>query len=241
MNYNLHYIKLIERARVENRKHLNRTHKNYIYYEKHHIVPRCMGGSNLKDNLVLLLPEEHYLAHLLLIKIYPEHAGLAFAAIKLTRKTKNGGRINNKLYSWLRRTHADNTAKLHKDKICGMHGKKHTEETKQKMSENNYYNKGGKQPKGEESPSYGLKRSDEFKNNVSARRKGKPAVKQHTEETKQKMRESRKKQTKTSQKEIIVFGYKYSSLKEACDTLNRNHKYIISRLRSDKFPDCYYL
>ena len=39
------------------------------YTESHHIIPRCMGGSDNSDNLVDLTPEEHYVAHQLLIKI----------------------------------------------------------------------------------------------------------------------------------------------------------------------------
>jgi NUMOD3 motif len=240
MNYTLHYTKLIERAKSEDRRRYTTKNTKYVYYEKHHIIPKCMGGSNAEENLILLTPEEHYLAHLLLIKMHKDHAGLTFAAIKLTRSTKNGKRMNNKLYSWLRKQHAENTAKLHKDKKCGMHGKKHSEITKNKMRENNYFNNGGKQLKGEDSPSYGLKRSQETCSKISEARIGVSTGKR-TEETKQKMRVARKLQTKTSQKEMIVFGIKYSSLKEACLTLNRNHRYIIHRLKSDKFPDCYYL
>lgn len=55
------------------------------------------------------------------------------------------------------------------------------------------------------------------------------------------MRDARKNQTRTSQKPVMVFGVTYSSLKECCDSLGRNHKYILKRLRSDEFPDCYYL
>lgn len=36
-----------------------------IYTEKHHIVPKHDGGTDDVDNLVALLPEEHYLIHLL--------------------------------------------------------------------------------------------------------------------------------------------------------------------------------
>lgn len=36
------------------------------YQEKHHIIPRCQNGSNDKNNLIFLYPEEHYYAHKLL-------------------------------------------------------------------------------------------------------------------------------------------------------------------------------
>lgn len=40
------------------------------YVEKHHIVPRSMGGSDTADNLVCLTAREHFLAHWLLYRIY---------------------------------------------------------------------------------------------------------------------------------------------------------------------------
>lgn len=239
MNYTLHYDLLIRQASVIIRKKLKTTNPAYVYYERHHIIPKCMGGDNSKTNLVLLTPEEHYLAHLLLVRIYPGHSGLTSAAINLTRK-KNGHPVNNKLYSWLRKQHADNVAALHVEKKVGMHNKKHTEETKQKMSVNHYFNNGGKQLKGKDNPSYGLKRSQETKDKISAIKTGSTHA-PHTEETKQKMRQSRKRQTITSQKAIVLYDVKYTSLTEACRVLNHGFNYIIHRLRSDNFPDCYYL
>lgn len=40
------------------------------YTEVHHIVPRCMGGSDCATNLISLTPEDHYFAHLLLAYAY---------------------------------------------------------------------------------------------------------------------------------------------------------------------------
>ena len=39
-------------------------------FERHHIVPRSLGGSDNKDNLVRLTLREHYIAHLLLCRIH---------------------------------------------------------------------------------------------------------------------------------------------------------------------------
>lgn len=41
-----------------------------IYTEIHHIVPTHAGGSDENENLVRLLPEEHFLAHLIRYKAY---------------------------------------------------------------------------------------------------------------------------------------------------------------------------
>ena len=43
------------------------------YSEKHHIIPRCLGGSDEKSNIVSLTAKEHFIAHLLLTKFYDEN------------------------------------------------------------------------------------------------------------------------------------------------------------------------
>jgi hypothetical protein len=57
-----------------------------------------MNGSDDDSNLVNLTPEEHYLAHQLLIKIYPNNQKLVKAAQMMIPN-----RPSNKLYGWLRR------------------------------------------------------------------------------------------------------------------------------------------
>lgn len=52
-------------------------------YEEHHIIPRCMGGGDTKDNLVLLTIREHFTAHILLAKSYPENGKLANACRRM--------------------------------------------------------------------------------------------------------------------------------------------------------------
>jgi hypothetical protein len=91
MNYKKIYDDLIYRAQ-------NRVTNGQTYYERHHIIPKCMNGTNDLDNIVYLLPEEHYVAHQLLVKIYPEIPELAFAANMMCTN-----RPNNKLYGWIRR------------------------------------------------------------------------------------------------------------------------------------------
>jgi hypothetical protein len=74
MNYQQIYTQLIYRAQTENRK------KGIgVYYERHHIIPRCLGGANDKTNLVLLTAREHFVAHKLLCEIYPDNSDIFFA------------------------------------------------------------------------------------------------------------------------------------------------------------------
>lgn len=47
----------------------NRELSNEIYFEKHHIIPRSLGGNNKKENIVALTAKEHFICHLLLPKM----------------------------------------------------------------------------------------------------------------------------------------------------------------------------
>lgn len=59
------------RERLEKRNPLDeRLEKEYLYTENHHILPGALGGKNTKENMVLLLPEEHLWAHEIRYKAY---------------------------------------------------------------------------------------------------------------------------------------------------------------------------
>lgn len=45
------------------------TRTNDGYTERHHIIPKSLGGDNLKDNLVRLTAREHFICHRLLTKM----------------------------------------------------------------------------------------------------------------------------------------------------------------------------
>ena len=72
------------------------------YSEHHHIIPRCLGGSDDKENLVTLTAEEHYVVHQLLVKMHPGNRKLVYAVTIMSRNS-NGCRSNNKMYGWLRK------------------------------------------------------------------------------------------------------------------------------------------
>ena len=40
------------------------------YFERHHVIPKSMGGNDSKGNLICLTPEDHVHAHILLAKTY---------------------------------------------------------------------------------------------------------------------------------------------------------------------------
>lgn len=91
MNYQAHYDRLIQRAR-------KRVLDGYV--ERHHVLPKCMGGNDADDNLVQLTAAEHFVAHQLLCKMYPGVKGLAFAVVAMCGNPHAAR--SNKLYAWLR-------------------------------------------------------------------------------------------------------------------------------------------
>ncbi|AFU64176.1 HNH endonuclease [Salmonella enterica] len=104
MNYKKIYNNLIERSR-------NRTLVGYK--ERHHIVPRCLGGGDELNNIAVLTPEEHYIAHLLLVKLNPGNYKLVYAAQMMC---VSGSKVkrSNKSFGWLRRKFSEESSKAGK-------------------------------------------------------------------------------------------------------------------------------
>lgn len=61
------------------------------YTERHHILPRSLGGTDDPENLIRLTPEDHFFAHLLLAKATNEAKAWA-ACLILAGAGKNGRR-----------------------------------------------------------------------------------------------------------------------------------------------------
>lgn len=93
------------------------------FVEKHHILPKCLGGSDHINNLVALPPRAHYIAHYLLWKAYPESQAIAHAFAMMAVNNPHQHRImNGKLYEVSRIARS-----------LALKGKKRSEETKIKM------------------------------------------------------------------------------------------------------------
>lgn len=75
------------------------------HYEVHHILPKCTGGGDEVDNLVKLTPREHYIAHVLLTKVYPDNLALKWSVIFFKNTTGNvrEGYINSRVYEMVRK------------------------------------------------------------------------------------------------------------------------------------------
>lgn len=77
------------------------------YVEKHHIIPKSLGGTNLSTNLVALTAREHYICHLLLTKFTIGNAyhKMSYALHRITNK-KNAVIKSSRIYEIIRKNHA---------------------------------------------------------------------------------------------------------------------------------------
>jgi hypothetical protein len=81
------YKQIVTRAK-------SRTLSNDVYTEKHHVIPKSIGGTNLKDNLVVLTAREHFICHWLLIKFTTGRFKLKMAAALSMMHRTNNDQIN---------------------------------------------------------------------------------------------------------------------------------------------------
>lgn len=78
-----------------------------INKERHHILPRSLGGGNEKVNLVDLTPREHYICHLLLTKFTTGNAKKKmFYAIHRLTNTSTIKIKSSKIYEYIRINHS---------------------------------------------------------------------------------------------------------------------------------------
>lgn len=130
------YDQIIDRAK--NRK------KPDCYCELHHVIPRSLGGSDEKINLVYLTAREHFIAHWLLKNIH-KNKQMIYAFFAMTKPVGNG-----------RTRYTSHSFKYAKEAMAvymseKMRGKNHP-----------FYG----MPK-EMNPHYGMKRSPETKRKIS--------------------------------------------------------------------------
>ena len=97
-----------------------------MIYENHHILPKSLGGTNDKNNLVLLTLKEHFICHWLLVKIYPKGSKergkmlCAFWRMQGNPSNKYKRYINARAYEKLRSEFIQYMSKIMKTKQKGI-------------------------------------------------------------------------------------------------------------------------
>lgn len=169
------------------------------YKERHHILPKCMGGSNKKENIAELTAREHFICHWLLTKCVADtfyRKKMLNALGRFLQYSPNQERhiLTSRQYKIVRRAIAEANA-----------NREYTEEMRQKMSVANSgripWNKGMKQSCTEErkqklsKTNTGRRLTKNWCENISKGKQGKPSGmlgKTHTAETKELMSKNMK-------------------------------------------------
>jgi len=93
MNYKKVYDQIIERSQTE--LELRKSYKAIGgYYEGHHIMPKCLGGTGKSinwdhPNITPLTAKEHFIVHKLLVEVYPEQKKLVYALWGMSNQLSN--------------------------------------------------------------------------------------------------------------------------------------------------------
>lgn len=165
--YTRWYQTIINEA--QNQKRIRQTDD---YYESHHIIPKCMGGTEE----VLLTAKEHFICHLLLCRMLEgsDKHKMINALIKMAYSKSNGQkRYTARSFSLVRKLIAEKNREMFKGKP-----KKHTnngltgtwERTKKHRQMLSDQRKG--KQSGEDNPFFGKTHSAKTKREWSKKRKG---------------------------------------------------------------------
>lgn len=109
--------------------------RNIKYTEKHHIIPKCLGGDNEEKNIIRLTYREHFIAHLILTKCFYNRNRTkmvyAFNVMLSVNKTLHKREIlKNSRYYDIKRKQWFQTCS---GKNSPLFGKSFSKETKEKM------------------------------------------------------------------------------------------------------------
>jgi hypothetical protein len=153
------------------------------YTEKHHIIPKCLGGDNSSTNLVHLTAREHFVCHRMLTKMVDPSVKhkLVFAAWQQSRPSKHKDvKITSRTYETLRKQLSETYTGLKRGPVsaealanmrAGFKTRRKivlTEEQSAQKSANLSASKKGKLT-GETNPFYGKSHSIEFRKYMSQR------------------------------------------------------------------------
>jgi hypothetical protein len=228
MNYKKIYQNIIHNAK-------KRTISGY--YEKHHIIPKCIGGDNKKTNIVQLTAKEHYICHKLLCEIHPSENKLKWAFWRMC----NIGPHKNQIRNYRITSNEYERIKIEISKIQSERAKNYSPELRLLISKKSSESRKGKPSikKGIPNPKHSewMKENNPFK--------GKTHTDEHklklkelgskpkSEEHKRKISETLKGNKPGNMRKIIINDFSYESLSEAARQLGLPLSTVKNRLKSN--------
>lgn len=106
--YTRWYLAIIERSISRGTTSRHKGRKMFGYIERHHIIPKSLGGPNLKHNFAYLTAREHFMAHRLLPKMFSKDTeswkAMVYAYYRVSNRfMKNGTtKVNSREFERLR-------------------------------------------------------------------------------------------------------------------------------------------
>lgn len=181
----------------------------YGYVERHHIIPKSLGGSDDPSNIVELTAREHFICHWLLSKMLEgKNRERMIYALRLMCKRKLHNRhVTSRVYENTKEQHAAAMSKRHK-------GKKLTNEQREALNKANVGRKWTPHQHAVMSEKLkGRTFSEEAKVKMSMAAKNRKRA-PHSEETKQKIALSNSKPLSDERKKKISEAHKGKKLSQ---------------------------
>lgn len=107
------------------------------YFERHHIIPKSLGGSNDQSNIVALTAKAHFVCHHLLTKMTSDQDKIKMihAFWRMIHAPQHSQPLTAKVYQVIKEERANALSKEMLGKNNRFYGKKHSNDTKQIMSQ----------------------------------------------------------------------------------------------------------
>lgn len=232
MNYQKIYDDICKRGQ-------DRILSKETYTEKHHIVPKCIGGIDDCENITRLTAREHFICHWILAeKLYPNHHGLWFAFWRMCGPSNpNQSRYlpSSKIYEEVK----NKISMIKSEKNTGsgnpMFGRKFTDEHREKLRRSRSKRVGLK------APNFGKKFSEEWINSLSIARTGPKNGffgKSHSDETKKILSEKAKLRTSHHKLPLIdENGIIYESRKDFMDKTKISESKMYALFKENKLKN----
>ena len=198
------------------------------YIERHHILPRSLGGTNENSNIVALTGREHYIAHLLLARFNKCQQTVYALWMMQMKSSKNYDRPcikTGRMYEWARKEFAKYASKNAKISSKGERNSQYGTRwiCNIKLKQNKKISKDANTPNGW----------------ISGRNKW---IEPAPIKSKKKNRLESGKTLKQEQcylnqsNKYLIDGEIFIGLKSICTKYNLTHPAVLNRLNSSKFP-----
>lgn len=236
--YNKWYNSLVKRCQMRG---LDKKCVDF-YTEKHHIIPRSLGGDNSKSNLVLLTAREHYLAHWLLTKFTIDDSKFKMVCgfYRMTNQKTSTQQRNytSRQYEVARKMHSRSKSEAYKGRKTGPRFL--SENTLQKMRYNGRRTAEINKNKSKEEE---LKRRNKISESLKRKQPSENSLKNlvrgsgfNTSEGRAKANETRKRSQ--GKKVIVNCSVCFLTLKDAAIYFNLTIDAAYYRVKTSKFDWC---